>query len=561
MTMTKKRFRLGAAVATATLSAASVLALASPASATTQIGPPQNIVQDVPATTQNTMKVNWQTPTTGTQLNFLEGFAVSFNGPLPAPFPSPIDPDEVIVNVPAVAGQVNYSATATGLLPGTPYNITVTANVPGDQQAAYAGPFFTSFPPPSQNLITCYAPFNSWDALVKQNYRDFLNREPRLDELVFWSQKLQSSPQLPIYSTGPSWNLLNANGTSSGLFLTGVRSVIGNAGNVSAAQGYGLFRANNGAPNVTTNPYVPATAGGAPDTANAYPQMAPPGAANRVYITETGQVRVVGTNAVVPFTPVKLGCQARVRADLVVFLYEEARQTYGPAVRLYNAVFPKRLGDVGGIEFWRNQLASGKRSLEWIANYFTTSSEFRTTYETLPDGTVRDLDDAEFVALVYVNVLKRPADGAGVAFWTRQLQDPDGSGPLKPKRTRGGVLLGFSESNEYTRFTSHEVQTTVLVNSLSRNYKDPDKQVAPSTFDISKSKDVARFGLDSVNVPSTPSRLGLFLDARSFLPVEEPTPVFDQADDANRYPANNNSFAFTHSVWTTKSAYLASITK
>lgn len=555
MTSSKKRFRLGTAVATAALTAASVFALAAPASATTQIGPPQNVGIDASATTETSLTATWQTPVTGTQLNFLNSFTVSFNGPLDPPFPSPIDPDEFTVNVPAVAGQVNYSAKVDGLKPGTFYILTVTANVPGDAQAAYAGPFATKTAVVAPTSITCFAPFNSWDALVKQYYRDFLKREPRLDELVFWSQKLQASPQQAIYNTGANWELKNPNGTGSGLFLTGVRNTAGPAGNTAAATGYGLFRANNGAPNVLTNPYVPTTASGTANDAyaKAYPQLAPPGAINRVYITETGQVRVTGTNALVAFTPTKLGCTAKVRADFIIYLYEEARQTYGPAVRLYNAVFPKRLGERDGIEYWRNQLASGKRSLESIANYFTTSSEFQNTYEKLPDGTARPLDDAEFVALVYVNVLKRPADGPGVAFWTRQLSEG--------KRTRGGVLIGFSESQEYRRLTSHEVQTTVLVNSLSRSFKDPAKPTAPSTLDITKSKDIARFGLDNVNVPATTTRLAIWLDAQSYLPVEEPTPVTTSADDANRYPANNESFAYTFLVWTTKAEYIAGITK
>jgi len=537
--MTKKRFRLGAAVATATLSAASVLALAAPASATAQIGPPRNVAVDGPAATQTSIKVDWLTPDTGTQLAFLTGFTVSFNGPAPAPFPSPIDPDEVIVNVPAVPGQLNYTATGTGLKSGTFYTITVTANVPGDQQAAPSVVGQTVIDNVLPVVASCYAPFNSWDALVKQNYKDFLGRLPRLDELVFWTQKLQASPQNPIYSTGPDnvgagWQLLNPNGTGSGLFLTGVRTKIGPSGNTAAAQGYGSFRANNGASNVLTNPQI-----------NNFPALAPGGAVNRVYITETGQVRVLGTNAFVNYVPTKLGCSAKVRGDFLVYLYEEARQTYGPAVRLYNAVFPTRLGDYKGIEFWRNQLASGRRSLENIANYFTTSSEFKKTYETLPDGTARPLDNAEFVALVYVNVLKRPADGPGVAFWTRQLSEG--------KRTRGGVLTGFSESQEYRRLTSHEVQTTVLVNSLGRK--------APTEGDIVKSKDVGRFGFDNVNVASTPSRLALLLDAETFLPVEEPTPVNTGASDANQFPANNESFAFTHQTQITAADYLARITK
>lgn len=155
--------------------------------------------------------------------------------------------------------------------------------------------------------------------------------------------------------------------------------------------------------------------------------------------------------------------------------------------------------------------------------------------------------------MIYVNVMKRPADGAGVAFWTRQLSEG--------KRTRGGVMVGFSESQEYRRLTSHEVQATVLVNSLTRSYKDPATPTTASEEDITKSKQVARLGLDSVTIAAVPTRVAMWLDARSYLPVEEPTPVLTSGDNANRWPANNESFAYTFTVVTTSAAYLAGITK
>ncbi len=99
--------------------------------------------------------------------------------------------------------------------------------------------------------------------------------------------------------------------------------------------------------------------------------------------------------------------------------------------RLYVAYF-SRLPDAGGLAYWEGERASG-RSLDEISERFAQSPEFERLY-----GSV---GDAEFVELVYRNVLDRSPDEAGLSHWTSQL----GSGAL----TRGGVMLGFSDSAEF----------------------------------------------------------------------------------------------------------------
>ena len=51
------------------------------------------------------------------------------------------------------------------------------------------------------------------------------------------------------------------------------------------------------------------------------------------------------------------------------------------------------------------------------------------------------LDDAQFVNLLYANVLGRAPDAGGLAFWVGELD--------AARRTRGRVMLGYSESAEY----------------------------------------------------------------------------------------------------------------
>ena len=101
--------------------------------------------------------------------------------------------------------------------------------------------------------------------------------------------------------------------------------------------------------------------------------------------------------------------------------------------RLYGAVFDRQ-PDAGGFAFWVNQLNSGARNLTQIADAMVGSSpEFTDTYG--------DLNNRDFVNQLYLNVQDRPGEAGGVDFWASELDSNN--------RTRGGVVLGFSESIEY----------------------------------------------------------------------------------------------------------------
>ncbi|MEM7273964.1 MAG: DUF4214 domain-containing protein [Actinomycetota bacterium] len=103
----------------------------------------------------------------------------------------------------------------------------------------------------------------------------------------------------------------------------------------------------------------------------------------------------------------------------------------GQVSRLYQAYF-LRQPDAGGFQYWRQQLASGAVSLIDISNAFAASAEFTATYGALTD--------AQFVDQVYLNVMGRPADPGGHAYWT---------GQLAAGVSRGEVMVGFSESAEF----------------------------------------------------------------------------------------------------------------
>jgi hypothetical protein len=102
----------------------------------------------------------------------------------------------------------------------------------------------------------------------------------------------------------------------------------------------------------------------------------------------------------------------------------------GEAFRLYQAAF-NRAPDLSGLGFWIAALDQGV-TLHSVAQSFVDSSEFKTLYGAAPS-------DADFVKLLYNNVLHRAPDQAGSDFWVQGLHNG---------ATRADILINFSESPE-----------------------------------------------------------------------------------------------------------------
>ena len=102
----------------------------------------------------------------------------------------------------------------------------------------------------------------------------------------------------------------------------------------------------------------------------------------------------------------------------------------GQAYRLYQAAFD-RVPDQGGLGYWIDQMDSGT-GLSQVATGFINSAEFKALYGNNPSN-------AEFVTLLYDNVLHRAPDTGGYDFWMNELSHGV---------SREQVLTGFSESTE-----------------------------------------------------------------------------------------------------------------
>ncbi len=118
------------------------------------------------------------------------------------------------------------------------------------------------------------------------------------------------------------------------------------------------------------------------------------------------------------------------------------------ASRLYLAYFDRR-PEKDGLDFWTAELATGRRTLDDVSEYFARSPEIVTRYG--------QLNDQEFVALVYNNVLGRAPDLGGYNFWLLQL----GQG-----LTRGRMMTQFSESPEFVRGSSAAIDVILTYNGM-----------------------------------------------------------------------------------------------
>ncbi len=103
----------------------------------------------------------------------------------------------------------------------------------------------------------------------------------------------------------------------------------------------------------------------------------------------------------------------------------------GKAYRLYRAAFG-RTPDVAGLSYWIGSMDAGA-SLESVATGFSQSAEFKALYGD-------NVTNADMVTRLYLNVLGRDGEAAGVAYWNDVLD--------KKLATQVQVLASFSESAE-----------------------------------------------------------------------------------------------------------------
>ena len=135
-------------------------------------------------------------------------------------------------------------------------------------------------------------------------------------------------------------------------------------------------------------------------------------------------------------TPLPTDPSGNCRQGPVDASYDTGDATKANVYRLYCAYF-LRFPEAGGYAFWYGEFSTGRRDLNNISNFFASSPEFNERYGRLTN--------AEFVELIYRNVMEREAEPGGRVFWNAQLD--------AETYTRGEVMLFFSQSDEFREAT------------------------------------------------------------------------------------------------------------
>lgn len=97
---------------------------------------------------------------------------------------------------------------------------------------------------------------------------------------------------------------------------------------------------------------------------------------------------------------------------------------------LYQAAL-NRTPDNAGLDYFVGNLREGQ-ALQDIARSFYQSDEFRGQFE--------EFDDSSYINQLYVNVLGREADQAGLDYWVTDIQQNG--------RSHADVLVSFAQSDE-----------------------------------------------------------------------------------------------------------------
>lgn len=117
----------------------------------------------------------------------------------------------------------------------------------------------------------------------------------------------------------------------------------------------------------------------------------------------------------------------------------------GQAYRMYQAAFD-RTPDIAGLSFWTHQMDLGL-TLNGLAQDFINAPEFQTDYGSNP--TPQGL-----VTAMYVNVLERSPDPAGLNFWVSQVEHGMSTATL---------LTYFSESPENQAHVLPQIQNGIAL--------------------------------------------------------------------------------------------------
>ncbi|MFT7286671.1 MAG: hypothetical protein ACI87W_000780 [Halieaceae bacterium] len=131
-------------------------------------------------------------------------------------------------------------------------------------------------------------------------------------------------------------------------------------------------------------------------------------------------------------------------ADFLLDTGEFIRAEDAQLFRTYGGALG-RVPDVGGFDWWSEQISLGNHDLDSMVAGFIFSTEFLGFF----DGVTHpiDISSADFVSHMYENVFGRAPDEEGFNFWTGELD----SGARSQQR----VVVDMTQSNEFIELTAN----------------------------------------------------------------------------------------------------------
>ncbi len=307
---------------------------------------------------------------------------------------------------------------------------------------------------------------------------------PTLTDVTAGSGQLSASWSVDLSQQGlppVSYQLAAKQGsTTDNLIDLHWSSLSGNLGGLTNFADYDLVVtsiANDGATASTTfdaegDPYLLKANGNALSRTLTWEPMSSAGSNGATYTLERskdgGAFITIGTTAGTSLSDSNLSpgiFQYRVTGTTAAGTSGEARSLFvgattttvrpfsldGQVARLYNAYFD-RDPDSSGMAYWLGQRAAGT-SLESMSQTFAASPEFAAKYG--------NLSNADFVNLVYTEVIGRQADAEGFNYWL---------GLLNSGMSRGTMMIGFSEAPEYINQTGTVAPQSSVEAGLYRLY-------------------------------------------------------------------------------------------
>jgi hypothetical protein len=127
----------------------------------------------------------------------------------------------------------------------------------------------------------------------------------------------------------------------------------------------------------------------------------------------------------------------------------DVEENAGQAYRLYQAAL-HRTPDTAGLSYWVNAIDHGA-SLAQVAGDFIRSAEFAAAF-----GNPTTLSNAQFLNVIYTNILGRSPDAAGLGYWLGELDRGFG---------RDRTLASFSESVENKAIVGSTIATGIVLDA------------------------------------------------------------------------------------------------